>query len=271
MTPLREELGRAIAAVLRAGFPMVSMPEILPLQPGKMPGRGDWVCTFCLQAARKSGIPAQRLALYAALNLPLDKLPLAYVRAEQGFLNLQLADGWYQQTLTELARMPWESLNAEPRALRSEGLPADAARFLALAPDGARLERENPEWYLRRDRENPLYDIRYTCKRAGMLASRTDASRETDCLTPAYRRHVKNLYACAEAYAAQDAAALLGSLRRAAQSFRQVYEEEKPGFRAGLLAAATSRVLGGRLKALALGRNVADVPNPICPEGGGNA
>ena len=249
MASLYRDIADALAAAMKNAGPGITIPQSLPVSRGRIPGKGDLVCTYSLQAVRGTGLSAQTLACRTALNLPLAPLGLVRAQGENGFINLYLSDRWYADALAQLRCAKLQCLADPVPVQKYDAMPQSAARFLILAPDGVRMMREDPEWYLRRSRENPLYAIRWACRRAGILAARTDTAWEYSCMTPAYKCLVYTLDACTGALSDRE---LLGALRRAAEEFRTVYVEEKPGFRAGMLAAAVENILRRGLEVLGL-------------------
>lgn len=240
---IRDELSRALARAARAVLPGHELPGSLPLNRGRTDSHGDWVCSWCLKAAREAGMEAAVLAWRIAEVMP--QMPqVARVTVQGGFLNVYLADHWYLQTMEA-----YKSILLQPFAVPQT--PGDAHRRFGMLWSGVRpLVKGDSLWYLHRDRSNPLYSIRYAAQRSAQLAARTAMCDVL--LTPSMWRHIRNLEDCVAAAQAQDASALCAALYATSGSFRVVYEEQKPGFRAKTLAAATSNVLRQGLQILNL-------------------
>jgi len=240
---IRDELGSALARAAREILPEYELPACLPLNRGRTDSHGDLVCSWCLKAAREVGVEASVLALRIAAAIA--QMPqVTRVTSQGGFLNVYLSDDWYLQTLEA-----YKSLRLEPFAVPQ--VPADAhARLMTLWPGARPLIKGDALWYLHHDRSNPLYAIRYAVQRSRQLAERTAVCEVS--LTTSMRQHIRNLDDCAAAAQAQNASALCAALHVCAESFRTVYEEQKPGFRAQVLAAATANVLVQGLDILGL-------------------
>ena len=140
------------------------------------PPRAEWDSTFAdcctafpLSAAKALGKPPRELAELLAERAALEGTFFASVEASgPGFLNFQLSENWYTAVLAAVeAEGEHYGLPHTPENPAAASHPLSDAEALPLFFNSR--FRPDPELALRRDRANPIYRLRYACKRLARL------------------------------------------------------------------------------------------------------